>query len=239
MATSVPTPSESDSFQRIAPVFHTFSLLLMLAVWALWSKMQVDQMRDVPNPDRIGLYVRTLAFEWFLLLFVILGLWLSDTPLCVALGERWHSFREMLRDIGIAAAFWCSSFTLLIVFGFLLRITNKDHDIRFLLPHGRLEIALWIALSISAGICEEAIFRGYLQQQFLSFTKKVPTAIFLSAAVFGAGHIYQGPRRAILIGLYGAMFSILAYWRKSLRPGMLAHATQDTLSGLLASILHH
>ena len=68
-------------------------------------------------------------------------------------------------------------------------------------------------------------------------THNPPLAIALSAVVFGAGHIYQGYRGAILIACYGAMFGILAHWRNSVRPGMLAHAWQDTMSGLLGSII--
>jgi hypothetical protein len=43
----------------------------------------------------------------------------------------------------------------------------------------------------------------------------------------------------ILIALYGAMFGILAYWRGSVRPGMIAHAWQDLLNGVLASVTRH
>ena len=110
---------------------------------------------------------------------------------------------------------------------------------RFLLPHGVAEIALWIALSVTAGICEEAIFRGYLQRQFMAFTGSAPAGIIISAAAFGAAHLYQGYRMGILIGLYGAMFGILAHWRGSVRPGMMAHAWQDSVSGILAGAIRH
>jgi uncharacterized protein len=92
---------------------------------------------------------------------------------------------------------------------------------------------LWIALSVSAGICEEAIFRGYLQRQFAAFTRSAPAGIILSAIAFGAGHAYQGSRMTVLIALYGLMFGLLAHWRGSVRPGMIAHAWQDSLSGLV------
>lgn len=108
-----------------------------------------------------------------------------------------------------------------------------------MLPQRGIELTLWIALSVSAGICEETIFRGYLQRQFMALTKSAPAGILLSAAAFGAAHAYQGYRMVILIGLYGAMFGILAYWRGSVRPGMIAHAWQDSLNGVLASILRH
>jgi membrane protease YdiL (CAAX protease family) len=103
-------------------------------------------------------------------------------------------------------------------------------------PHRGIELTLWTALSVTAGICEETIFRGYLQRQFMALTKSAPDGILLSAATFGAAHAYQGLRMVILIGLYGAMFGILACWRGSVHPGMIAHAWQDSLNGVLASM---
>ncbi len=37
-------------------------------------------------------------------------------------------------------------------------------------PNNGIEIAFWIAAAISAGISEETVFRGYLQQQFGGWT---------------------------------------------------------------------
>jgi len=39
------------------------------------------------------------------------------------------------------------------------------------------------------------------------------------------------------IVIYGACFGCLAHWRRSLRPGILGHALQDTAAGLLARFL--
>jgi membrane protease YdiL (CAAX protease family) len=109
----------------------------------------------------------------------------------------------------------------------------------FLFPRGAVEITLWIALSVTAGVCEETIFRGYLQRQFIALTKNIPAGILLSAAAFGAAHAYQGFRRVVLIGMYGAMFGVLAHWRRSIRPGIIAHAWQDALIGALTSLTRH
>src|SRR5947209_2124421 len=54
-----------------------------------------------------------------------------------------------------------------------------------LLPHRGIELTLWIALSVSAGI-------GYLQRQFMGMTKSAPAGILLAAATFGAAHAHQG-----------------------------------------------
>jgi len=39
------------------------------------------------------------------------------------------------------------------------------------------------------------------------------------------------------IVVLGSLLGLLAYWRRSLRPGMIAHAMQDGLVGLFARYL--
>src|SRR5260370_1270632 len=91
--------------------------------------------------------------------------------------------------------------------------------------------------SATAGICEEIIFRGYFQRQFSAWTGNVSAGVLLSAAAFGAGHIYQGWRSAIIILVYGLLFGILAETRKSLRPGMMTHAWHDGFFGLAGRLI--
>jgi uncharacterized protein len=185
--------------------------------------------------NRVRFYIVTLFYEWLLFVLVVAGVRRSGASVFIVLGDRWHSVRGVLRDIGIAAGFWIVAAVLLWIFGWLLRIAALGRSMQFILPHGGIELTSWIALSVTAGICEETIFRGYLQRQFMALTKSTPAGILLSAAAFGAAHAYQGFRMAILIGMYGALFGVLAYWRGSVRPGMIAHAWQDSLNGVLAS----
>ena len=96
-----------------------------------------------------------------------------------------------------------------------------------LLPQGLLESLVWIPLALSAGFCEELVFRGYLQKQFQAVTGNAGLAVFFQAIVFGVGHLYEGIAPVGLITLYGVLYGLLAVWRKSLRPGMTAHAWSD------------
>ena len=107
---------------------------------------------------------------------------------------------------------------------------GPDQATAFLMPHGRMEVTLWMVMSLTAGICEEALFRGYLQRQFMALTNSAALGIILSAAAFGAAHSYQGWGHALSIGVLGLMLGALAYWRKSVRPGMISHAAQDMLA---------
>jgi membrane protease YdiL (CAAX protease family) len=177
------------------------------------------------------MYERTILFEWLVLGLVLVGVWLNGSSLFAVLGDRWRSSRQFLRDVGIGLLFLIASIMVTSMAG--PHGGTGDKATQFLLPQGRVEIALWIVLSITAGICEEAVYRGYLQKQFMALTKSVPAGIVFPALAFGVAHSYQGLARASLIAVMGAMSGILAYWCRSVRPGMIAHALQDVLGGLV------
>jgi len=234
-----PVQDASGSYTQAAGAMHTIIVLLILGVWAFLGKIIADQMRGEVTPHRVRFYLLTILFEWLLVFFLVAGVRRSGAPLALILGARWSSARQLLKDIGVAAAYWLVSSGLLVILARLLRVGPIGPRMDFILPRGAAEITLWVALSVTAGICEEAIFRGYLQQQFIALTTNVLAGILLSAAVFGAAHAYQGYKMVIPIGLYGAMFSILAYWRGTVRPGMIAHAFQDTVSGVVSALTRH
>jgi hypothetical protein len=238
MEISAPAQSASGRYPRVASPIHTILVLAAIGGWTIGHKIFTDQSIATANPNRVHFYVVTLFYEWLLFVLVLEGVRSSGASALVVLGEQWHSVRQVLRDIGIAAGFWIVSAILLWIFGWLLRTAVLSRNVS-MLPHRGIELTLWIALSVTAGICEETIFRGYLQRQFIALTKSAPTGIVLSAATFGAAHAYQGFRMMVLIALYGAMFGILAYWRGSVRPGMIAHAWNDSLNGVIASLARH
>ena len=102
-----------------------------------------------------------------------------------------------------------------------------------MLPRGGAEIAVWILLSLSAGFCEEVVYRGYLQRQLQALTGSGLAAVALQAVIFGVSHGYQGVRNVLFITVYGALFGALALWRRSLKPGMILHAWTDIFGGLI------
>ncbi len=231
--------STTDRYTRVAGPLHLIVVLVVLGAWAYLGKMFTDRLSATATPNRVATYLLTIVMEWLVFVVVVAGVRRSGAPVWLVVGERWHSFRQLLRDIGIAAAFWLVAVGLLWVFSKLLRVPDMAHNMKFMLPHSGAEIALWVALSVTAGICEETIFRGYLQRQFIAMTKNASVGIVLSAVAFGAAHAYQGPRFVVLISLFGAMFGILAYWRGTVRPGMIAHAWQDTLGGVIGALAKH
>ena len=77
--------------------------------------------------------------------------------------------------------------------------------------------------AFSAGISEEAFFRGTLYNGLANFTGKITSAILISL-LFGSGHLYQGiggAASATLFGLYSTY--IYEYYNKDLRPIIFLH----------------
>jgi membrane protease YdiL (CAAX protease family) len=239
MTISASGQTASERYPRIASSIHMVVVLAIMGGWTFWQKIRMDRLSVTAHPNRVRGYVLGICFEWALFAVVLAGVRRRKGSFRIILGDRWHSGRQVLRDIGIALGFWVVASGLLWVCGWVLQIHGNNPAIIAMLPHGALEVVLWIALSVTAGICEEAIFRGYLQPQFMALTRNAPGGILLSAAVFGGAHAYQGYKMVILIAFYGAMFGSLSYWRGSVRPGMIAHGWQDSLNGVLAAVMRH
>jgi hypothetical protein len=220
----------------IAPVWHTIGLLLILTLVTLaMSMLGVHRMGQAHT--RLTGYLITMVIEWLMVAFIALGARWQGASLRTLTGRNSPNLRSIALDLGLAIAYLIAANIVLGIIGFVLgRIFHATADassIKNLLPHTRIEIAVWMLLALTAGICEELIFRGYLQRQFTAWTGNIAAGIVLQGIVFGAAHAYQGPRQIVIIAVYGCMFGTLAWWRKSLRPGMLAHFLQDGVGGLL------
>jgi uncharacterized protein len=239
-----PQPSEpapSGHEPAVAPVWHTvIVLVIVLGVGALEGLSGVST-RAAHLPSRISLYVGTFCYEYFLLGLVWVGLLLRRTKLRDLIGGRWAGWKDFRIDVLVAFIFWLCVLAVLSVMSYALHF-NGSEAAEFLLPQTVPEMIVWVFLAVSAGFCEELVFRGYIQRQCLALSQNVAAAVILQGIIFGAAHAYQGYRAVPVISVYGMMFGALAAMRKSLRPGMLQHATQDGVSGIAGHFItkfHH
>jgi len=190
----------------------------------------------ITKHGRLPAYYTTMIWEWVIVLYIAWGVRRSGGMRELVSG-RWRTGKEFGTDVGIAVGYWVVTGIVLLALSFALGLTSPAQleqakkNISPLLPTNGKELLVWIALSTTAGICEEIMFRGYLQKQFRALMKSEAAGVVLQAIVFGCAHGYQGGRRMVLIGIYGVMFGALAAWRKNLRPGMIAHTLQDSVSG--------
>ena len=234
-----PTEPHSNYPKPIAPYPHTAILvhlfILVTVGGALFQKRGGSPAEAAAHPSVVPLYLSLLALEWGLVLFIWRGALRRDgAKMRELIGGRWSRPRDVVRDVALALGAWLAWVG--IQHGWDIWL-NPGHPrtIENLLPRGIVEISLWIALSVSAGFCEELVFRGYLQRQFAALTRSNLIGLVLQAALFGVSHGYQGVAATIKITLFGIVYGILALWRRSLRPGMIAHAWSDIWAGWLGT----
>jgi uncharacterized protein len=240
------TPVENDqqvdpARKLIAPVWHTIAFVLLILLYAYYGQSSVARIESLHLTSKVFLYLYTIALELILVSYVwFLGVKPGGESFRGLIGGKWSSERDVLRDIGVAFLFWLVVIVLLGGLQCSLGRSPQAAKAVFMLAPGNLQEAIaWIILSATAGICEEFIFRGYLQKQFLAITGSDAAAVALQAIFFGVAHSYQGVKAVVTITVYGAMFGILAVNRQSLRPGMIQHALQDSFSGLVLGLLKH
>jgi uncharacterized protein len=222
----------------VAPWWHTVLLVLFLLVF---SALGSAGHPGLNHSLRMRLYISTIVMEWLMLLFIVWGVRRGkQTTLRELVGGRWKTPEDFLLDIGVAIGFWIVAGLVLAAVGYAVglgaagSVNELEKRIGSMLPVGRTEIITWLTLSFTAGFCEEVIFRGYFQKQFGALLKSAWGGIVAQALIFGGSHAYEGWQKMIQIAVFGFLFGVLAYWRKSLRPGMMTHFAQDSTAGIFA-----
>lgn len=100
-------------------------------------------------------------------------------------------------------------------------------------PHTRADLAWWMAVSLSAGFCEEFIFRGYLIW-VLEPTLGLWFAAAVSLIVFAMAHAYQGARGIVAVGVVGGLFTLIVLVFGSLVAAIAVHMLIDAGEGVVA-----
>ena len=236
----LPRRPAPDKAGLIAPIWHTLLISALILGNSFLGSSKLDAVHG--SGARILLYGGTFVTQLMLILLVWFGIRTRGVRMRDLIGGRWKTVEAFLLDVALAVGFLIVADLLLVGVRVALGTIDlhnmaktKDDTLRMLgpiAPHTYLEAGLFVLLSVCAGLFEEIIFRGYLQRQLGALARNAVVGIVASAAVFGLAHGYQGARMMIVIGIFGTFFGILAHLRKSLRPGMMAHALQDSYSGI-------
>jgi CAAX protease family protein len=187
------------------------------------------QVRLIGRPEavpRIPVYASSMVSLWVLALVTVPVSGLSRfsaADLGLVVPAVW-------RVIGTAAGVTAVSIGVLFVMS--AGGMRESPLARRLIPVSRREKLVFAGLSMTAGICEEFVFRGFLLHTF-SMAWGGPIAVAVSSVVFGALHAYQHLGGAVRAALLGALLCVPTLLTGSILPSVIAHAGIDLISGLL------
>jgi membrane protease YdiL (CAAX protease family) len=102
-----------------------------------------------------------------------------------------------------------------------------------MMPRTPRELRVFYLLSLTAGLCEEFLYRGWLIWYLQALGLALIPAAAVSSLVFGIGHVYQGVRGIVLTTVVGAFLAAVYLISQSLYAGMLVHTLMDANSGQL------
>ena len=195
----VPVPIPLASKKHLASVLLMLGGLIAYNV-CLFRRANVPGPHRVPNDHTmIRACAVSIAVEWLMLFYVWGGVRLNGGRMRDLTGGRWKSWKQFALEIVSAAVFWSVwSGSAELMWHIIGRPHARPGGRMHFPPTSPLAITLWLLLSASAGFCEEAIYRGYLQKAIRALTGSATFALLAQAFLFGIGHVYQGYKPVVV-----------------------------------------
>jgi membrane protease YdiL (CAAX protease family) len=231
---TAPPPIPDAVSQPIAHWTHTLALFLVVIVTASLGRLRAAAAID--NSTHLLRYLSSIMIEWLLLGAVIAGIYRRRKFFLTAFANR---ARSIATSLGLGLAVYCVGFITIATIGSALYFTPLFHRrneavILAMMPHTPFEFIAWFFVSLTAGICEELIFRGYLLQQLTAWTQRPIVAILAVGALFGCIHLYEGAAAIVPLAALGIVYGfIVRHYKGDLRAVIVAHTLQDFLVALL------
>src|SRR6267378_2504787 len=211
-----------------------FLVLGVILPWRGRARMKkLMAMPRVSTMERLSLYASTIAFQWFAVAVVgwrawaqgftvsQLGLIVPDKSrilIAATVGTatiaslQWLNLRRMGR-IPVQAR------------GSLQAIAER------ILPQSAVELLPYLALAMTAGLCEEFLYRGFAIAVLLHIGLQAWAVVLLSSVLFGLAHSYQGRGGMVMTLLIGLLLGTSRIAYGSLLPAIFWHSAVDVVAG--------
>jgi len=116
---------------------------------------------------------------------------------------------------------------------FRAEVANNFEPFIQIMPETKSQVLVFtILLSVTAGICEELIFRAYLFNLIDTYTGTIG-AILISSLVFGFWHIYLGWKEVLRTSIMGVIFCSIYIFTGNIIIPIILHIFIDIYSGLM------
>jgi membrane protease YdiL (CAAX protease family) len=191
-----------------------------------------------PARARRRLYAEGIAVPWTLVL-IGAALWLSHDRSWISLGfsmpDGWRLW------LPVALALLLITYTAYAAAALVrdaeARASVRQQAGKFvdMLPHTRADLYWFTGVSLTAGFCEEFLFRGYFIWALAPWLGWWGAAA-LSLPLFACAHAYQGWNGVLRVGVVGAFFTLVVAVCGSLWPAIVLHALIDLSSGVITWI---
>jgi membrane protease YdiL (CAAX protease family) len=217
---------------------HLMTLILVVAlpIHAVLEHRRLERQVSAGVPGaRARMYYKTLFVEW-ILVAAVLAFWLPSGRTLADLGLGFDVTLGWWIGAGatvvVIAVFIYHTFSTIRNSEALAKVREQVEPLRALLPHSTKEGQLFNAVSVTAGICEEFLYRGFLIAYCGAFVD-MWMAVVLSSIVFGFAHMYQGKVGIVKTGGIGLALAGLYVLTGSLWAPMVLHAFVDMNSGFV------
>jgi membrane protease YdiL (CAAX protease family) len=215
-------------------IWLIFFVLGVIFPWRGQVRMKkLLAMPQVSTMERLALYASTIAFQWFAVAVVAWRAWAhrftaSQLGLTIPDGNRilvasivgaaaiallqWLNLRRM-RKIPAQAR------------GSLQAIAER------ILPRSAVELLPYLALAITAGLCEEFLYRGFAMAVLARTGLPAWAVVLISSVLFGLAHSYQGRGGVVMTMLIGVILGASRLNYGSVIPAIFWHSAVDVLAG--------
>jgi len=212
---------------------HALALFLFVGV-PIWDALETRALKTSTNPRRKVLSYRR----------ILLVLWTAAIVAWITLRSSvffvWPSVRQTGPQTigsslgwGLAAAFLGGSLVQFVLVRYSAtareKILRAFKAIAFILPVTQEERAWFALVSVTAGICEEVLYRGFLIRYLSNgpWHAGLWIALAIASISFGLAHGYQGLSGIIGTALLGAVMAEIFLASGSLWLSMALHAMLD------------
>jgi len=192
--------------------------------------------RGTPRGSRLPSYIYLIVYQWAMAASIA-ALWIATSrpwsALLLGVPNRWGFGASLALSVTFLVLATLQRRTLFKRPEISETTRRQIADIEPMAPHTRQERRVWTFVAITAGCCEEVMFRGFLLALFASWVGLI-AAVAINVAAFAIFHAYYGWKGILKTGAFGLVMALLALWSASLIPVIILHAGIDLNSGDVA-----
>lgn len=212
-----------------------FFVLGVLLPWRGRARMKkLLAMQHVSSMERLVLYASTIAFQWLAAAIVGWRVWVrgyTTQQLGLILYDR-----NTLLIAGIIGAAVIATLQWLN----LRRVGRIPPDSRGplqaiaerILPQTAVDLPPYFALAITAGLCEEFLYRGFAMAALAHVGLNAGLVVLVSSILFGLAHSYQGRGGIVMTFVVGLALGASRLTYNSLVPAIFWHSAIDIVAGV-------